>query len=373
MKRIILAPDSFKGGISALEFCNIVKPELEKIFKTSEIISVPIADGGEGSLESLCIAAKGTLHDLSVTGPLGEKVSAKLLFTDSNHAVIEMAQCAGLPLVKGRENPEETTTYGVGELISYAVREGAKNITVSLGGSATNDCGTGMLAALGVRFADGSGNTFVPTGKTLGKIKTISFPDEFEKYKNVRFTAMCDIKNPLLGKFGCAHIFARQKGADDSMISRLESAAASFSKVSAEFLGRDFSSEEGAGAAGGMGFACRAFLNADLKRGIDAVLELCRFDDLAKSADLIITGEGRFDAQSLMGKVIGGISEHRFNADIAVICGKYNPFELPENSGIKYIIPIHEGLELDYAIAHTREYLIAGVSKLINMLGNTRS
>lgn len=368
IKNILISPDSFKGGISSKQFCEIASDEIKRICPEAVVRSVPIADGGEGTLESLAVAVGGKIHNVAAEGPYREAVDAKILFTNKNEAVIEIAQCAGLPLAKDRLNPELTSTVGIGRLIGYAVDNGAKHIILALGGSCTNDCGAGMLTALGIKFLNRDGVEFIPTGKNLGAIVKIEEGKQFGKFRDIAFTAMCDVRNPLYGEYGCSRIFARQKGADDAMIERLESGAIHFAEVSSAFLEKDYSSEAGVGAAGGLGFACRAFLGAELKSGIETILELCDFDSLANKAELIITGEGRFDSQSLMGKVIGGIISHSGKASVAVICGKYLPFDAAGYPNLKYIVPISEGQELAYAIAHEPDNLRYGIKKLFEML-----
>ncbi len=342
--------------------------ELTRLRPTAEVRSLPIADGGEGTLDCLAAAAGGELHTVTVSGPYREPVTAQLLFLDGGRAVIETAQCAGLPLVGERRDPELTTTYGVGELIRFAAEQGAKEIILTLGGSCTNDCGAGMLSALGVRFTDSDGREFVPTGKTLKDVVGISAEGLEPLLKELTFTAMCDVKNPLCGADGCAAVFARQKGADDAMIARLEEGASHFAGRAAAFLGVDLSREEGVGAAGGLGFGCRVFLGASLRSGIGTVLALCDYDRLAAEAELIITGEGRLDRQSLMGKVIGGVISHSGKTPVAVLCGQYLPFDTEGCPTLRYILPISEGQELAYALCHGEENLRAGTRALIGLL-----
>ncbi len=368
VNNILISPDSFKGGISSGQFCEIVSEEIKRFRPEVSVRSVPIADGGEGTLESLAAAVGGDIHKIVTEGPFREPVEAQVLFTKKNEAVIEIAQCAGLPLAKDRLNPEYTSTFGIGRLIGYAVDSGAKHIVLTLGGSCTNDCGAGMLAALGIRFLNCDGENFIPTGKNLGAVAGIEEGERFAKFREVTFTAMCDVRNPLYGEYGCSRIFARQKGADDAMIGRLEAGTAHFAAAAAAFLGKDDSAEAGSGAAGGLGFACRAFLGAELKSGIETVLALCDFDSLANNAELVITGEGRFDSQSLMGKVIGGVISHSGNTPVAVLCGKYLPFDTAECPNLKYIVPVSEGQELSYAIAHEPDNLRCGIRKLFELL-----
>lgn len=367
-RNILIAPDSFKGGVSSVRYCEIVSEEIKKLRPEARVRSLPIADGGEGTLECLKISAGGKSVAVDTIGPYGEPMKAEILFTKVNEAVIETASCAGLPLVYGRMNPEKTTTAGLGRLIGYAVSHGAEHIVLTLGGSCTNDCGAGMLSEMGIIFRDGDGNSFVPTGGTLSRVRSIEKSDEFARYEDISFTAMCDVRNPLYGENGCTHIFARQKGADDAMIGRLEIGVRSFADAASDFLGRDLSSDEGCGAAGGLGFACRAFLDGELKSGIETVLELCGFDRLVAGADLVITGEGRFDHQSLMGKVVGGIVAHSGAVPVAVLSGKYREFDTSGFPNLKYIIPVSEGQELEYAIAHEPENLRRGTDILFSML-----
>lgn len=371
VKSILIAPDSFKGGISSARFCETVADELTKYAPGVAVRSLPISDGGEGMLECLKLAVGGRLYETEVCAPYGDKTPARILFTageDASTAVVEISQCVGLPLVKGRENPERTTTCGIGELVRYAVGLGAENVTFSLGGSCTNDCGAGMLSALGVRFLNTFGEAFVPTGETLSGVTRIKTDGEFDKYRKIRFTAMCDVENPLYGEYGCSNVFARQKGADEAMIKRLEAGVKSFAGVCAEYFGEDLSAESGAGAAGGLGFACRAFLGAELKSGIQTVLDLCGFDRFAAEAELVITGEGSFDEQSLMGKATGGVIARAAPTPVAFLCGCYKPGGAIKYPNLKYIIPINQNQPLEYAIAHTPQNLRAGVQALLKKL-----
>lgn len=290
---ILIAPDSFKGGVSSVRFCEIVSEKIKKLRPEAVVRSLPIADGGEGTLECLKISAGGKSVFADTVGPYGEPMKAEILFTKVNEAVIETASCAGLPLVYGRMDPEKTTTAGLGKLIEYAVGHGAEHIILTLGGSCTNDCGAGMLSGMGIVFRDADGKRFVPTpGGTLGRVKTVEKSAEFAKYADISFTAMCDVRNPLYGDNGCTHIFARQKGADDAMIGRLEAGVKAFSAAVSEALGQDFSQDEGTGAAGGLGFACRAFLDGELKSGIETVLASAALTGLRRRLTLSLPARG---------------------------------------------------------------------------------
>lgn len=267
--------------------------------------SVPIADGGEGTLESLFAAVGGETDRTVTEGPYHETVHAQILFTKKNEAVIEAAQCAGLPLAKDRLNPELTSTVGIGKLIEYAVDNGAKHIILALGGSCTNDCGAGMLTALGIKFLNRDGAEFIPTGKSLGAIVKIEKGERFEKFREIVFTAMCDVKNPLYGEYGCSRVLPGE-GRDNAMIERLELGAIILRKFLLLFSEKIIPPRRASVPAGGLGFACRAFLGAELKSGIETVLELCGFDSLANKAELVITGEGSFDRQSRWARSLGG-------------------------------------------------------------------
>ncbi len=319
MRKILVMPDSFKGTMSSMEACEIIKSAIGAVDQTIEVRNIPIADGGEGSVECFLAAIGGEKVNKVVTGPDNEPIDSFYgLIENGNTAVIEMASCAGLPLTK-LKNPEKTTTYGVGELINLAIAKGVRKIILALGGSATNDCGTGMLAALGVKFFDGKGKEFLPTGGTLSQIKDIDINNLKERLKGVTFTAMCDIDNPLTGERGASYIFSPQKGADKDMVLRLEKNVEDFSSLCKK---RNLCKEinfEGAGAAGGMGFAAKYFLGSDIIMGIEAVLDAVKFDDILTDTDLIISGEGRLDSQTLRGKVVAGIAKRAKEKNVPLI------------------------------------------------------
>lgn len=308
MKKCIVISDSFKGTISSLDICRVANKSIPAFFPDCQVIAVPVADGGEGTVECFVQAIGGETVSLSVSGPYGEPVVATYARKDTL-AVIEMASAAGLPMVEHHMNPEITTTYGVGQLIDHAVSQGCKQILLGLGGSATNDGGCGCAAALGAHFFRRDGTEFIPTGQTLSQIERID-TKEIQKYlTDVHITVMCDVENPLCGPSGAAHVFAPQKGADTAMVERLDQGLNHLQLVIQKDLGLSVAHLSGAGAAGGMGAGCMAFLNAQLKSGIDCVLDVIGFDTLLNETDLVITGEGRIDGQSVQGKVISGIAQ----------------------------------------------------------------
>lgn len=308
MNKCIVISDSFKGTLSSLEICHIAQQSIPSFFPQCQVITVPVADGGEGTVECFIQAIGATSVTASVTGPYGEPVSA-VYARKGQLAVIEMASAAGLPMVGERKNPELTTTYGVGQLISHAVNSGCSEILLGLGGSATNDGGCGCAAALGTRFYTKEGKEFVPTGSTLHLIEHIDSSQTRSLLKDVKVTAMCDVENPLCGPTGAAHVFGPQKGADGPMIKRLDQRLDHLAHIIACDLGISVAQLPGAGAAGGMGAGCIAFLNAELKSGIECVLDTVGFNAMLEGTDLVITGEGRIDSQSIKGKVISGIAK----------------------------------------------------------------
>ena len=320
MLNVLTAPDSFKGTLTAREVCDIIGGAFENTIHDVKITKLPVADGGEGLCSCLYEIVSGRFVPVTVTGVFGEKMSAEYLMLDDGTAVIETASCAGLPLAGENKNPSLALTDGVGEMISHAVSSGAKRILLGLGGSATNDCGTGMAHALGWKFLDKDGNEIRPYGENLALIERIIPP---VKKLAIPVTAACDVENPLYGENGAAYVYAPQKGADENMVRELDAGLRHISGVILRDTGINVSSLPGAGAAGGMGAGVVAFLGGELRRGIDIVFDLLGFDSKAENADIVITGEGRLDSQSLNGKVISGVAARakgRANM-ILTVCG----------------------------------------------------
>ena len=320
MEKILLVPDSFKGTLSSRQVCQVMAGQLRRFFPQAQVKSIPVADGGEGSVEAFLAAAGGERRTRTVTGPFGEPVEAFYgVLGDGRTAVIEMAACAGLPLAEGRLNPERATTYGVGELLLAAKEAGCTKAILGLGGSCTNDGGAGAAAALGAKFTRADGAAFIPTGGTLGEIAALDVSPVAQALQGMELTAMCDIDNPLYGEAGAAAVFAPQKGADAAMVARLDAGLRHLGQVSARCLGRDFSHLPGAGAAGGLGFGMAAFCGAQLRMGIDAVLDAVGFDSLLPGTDMVFTGEGKIDSQRARGKVVSGVAARCRKAGVPVV------------------------------------------------------
>ncbi|WP_428770462.1 glycerate kinase [Treponema sp. HNW] len=325
MKKILLIPDSFKGTMSSARICALMKEAVEDIFPGCETTAIPVADGGEGSVDAFLEAVGGEKIRITVKNPFFEDMEGFYGILNSKTAgaektaVVEMAACAGLPLVLGRLNPRITTTYGAGQLIADAVQKGCKNIIIGLGGSATNDAGCGAAAALGVEFFDKDGKSFVPAGGTLKNIERIDISKALKLLKGCTLTAMCDIDNPLYGTNGAAYIFGPQKGADETAVQELDAGLRHLSDIVKKDLGIDKADFPGAGAAGGMGYGMLSFLGAELKMGIETVLDTTDFDRKLKGADFVFTGEGKIDSQSLRGKVVIGVARRAKKAGVPVI------------------------------------------------------
>ncbi len=336
--KIVLIPDSFKGTLSSVEVCRVLRGCVELRLPGCEVRAIPVADGGEGSVDAFLAALGGEKVHARVAGPFFEPVESFYGLTDGGKtAIVEMAACAGLPLAGERRDPALTTTYGVGELIALAVEGGARKIILGLGGSATNDAGCGAAAALGVRFFDRTGTPFVPTGGTLGEVERIDVSAARERLRGVEITAMCDIDNPMYGENGAAYVFAPQKGAGPEQVRALDAGLRRLAGVMRRELGMDFAELPGAGAAGAMGAGVTAFLGASLQSGIESVLNAVDFDRAAADADLIFTGEGRLDSQSLRGKVVIGVARRAKRLGkrvIAIVGGAEGELEAAYAEGV---------------------------------------
>ncbi len=320
MKKFVLAPDSFKGTLNAQGVCAAMAEGIRRVFPEAEIRSVPVADGGEGTVDAFLTAMEGRKKTVAVEGPFGEPVEAAYALLDGGRtAVVEMASCAGLPLAEGRLNPERAGTCGVGQLMLDAVDSGCRRIILGLGGSCTNDGGSGAAAAAGAKFFRKDGSAFVPRGGDLDQIAKIDLSGLERRFAGVEITAMCDIDNPLFGPAGAACVFAPQKGADPQTVERLDGNLRALDRVVSSVLGRELAEMPGAGAAGGMGFGMAAFFGAALRSGVETVLDAVGFDSLLQGADLAFTGEGSLDSQSVRGKVISGVAKRAAAAGVPLV------------------------------------------------------
>ncbi|HBN84629.1 MAG TPA: glycerate kinase [Clostridiales bacterium] len=320
MNKVILIPDSFKGTMSSSLVCDIMEKVIKEYYPNAEILKIPVADGGEGSVDAFIQATGGTKRFAQVKGPYFDQMESFYgVLEDEKTAVIEMAACAGLPLVGDEKDPSKTTTFGVGQLILEAVKNGAEHIIMGLGGSATNDCGTGAAAACGVTFYDKNKKPFIPVGGTLKSIHMIDATTINPLLKNVTITTMCDIDNPLYGINGAAHIFGPQKGASPAMVEELDKGLRHVSEIVEKDLGIKSENMPGAGAAGGMGYGMHVFFGSTLQMGIETVLDTVNFDELVKNADYIFTGEGKIDSQSIRGKVVIGVARRAKKENVPVI------------------------------------------------------
>ena len=323
--KIIIAPDSYKGSLSAKAVAECIERGIKKIYKKAHIVKIPMADGGEGTVQSLVDGTNGKIIKLKVKGPLLREVDAFYgILGDGKTAIIEMAAASGLPLISNEErNPLKTTTYGTGQLIKSALDMGCRKIIIGIGGSSTNDGGTGMLSALGVKFLDQRGNDIGLGGESLANLYTVDVRDMDPRIKESIIIAACDVDNPLCGLNGAAHIFGPQKGADEKMIEILDENLSNFSEVIKRDLGIEIKDIPGSGAAGGLGGGLLAFFNAKLKRGIDIVIETTNLQENIKDADLVITGEGMIDYQTAFGKTPFGVAKvaQKYNVPVIAIAG----------------------------------------------------
>ncbi|NMY89921.1 glycerate kinase [Pseudomonas oryzihabitans] len=307
--KIVIAPDSFKESLSAAGVASALARGLRQALPTAEILECPLGDGGEGTLDAVLAATGGEVREVRVTGPLGEPVTARWgWLAEQRTAFVEMASASGLELVpKARRDVRVATSHGTGELLRAALDAGAERLVLAIGGSATNDSGAGVLQALGVRLLDGQGQALAPGGAALASLASLDLTDLHPRLAAVEVVIAADVDNPLCGPQGASQIFGPQKGASPEQVRELDAALAHFATVTAATLGRDVSEQPGAGAAGGVGFAALAFLQATFRPGIEVVAELVGLEEALQDADLAVTGEGRLDGQTLRGKTPAGV------------------------------------------------------------------
>lgn len=331
--KIIIAPDKFKNSLTGMAFCDAVEKGIKEKLPKVDIIKLPLADGGDGTIEVVNYYLKGEMITVKVNNPFFQPVIASYLYDKtSKTAFIELAEASGVKLIKPEQlDCKNATTLGTGELIASAIKNGAKTIILGVGGSATNDCGIGMATALGYRFLDKNNEDVKPIGANLSKIVTIDLTRVHQKIKEVTFKIACDVSNPLYGKNGAAYVYGMQKGATANDVKLLDKGLKDFSKVLHTVFNIDVHSVKGAGAAGGMGIASKVFINGTLEPGVKLIKNIAQFDKHIKNADWIITGEGKLDIQTLSGKTIVGVlaSAKAKKIKIAALCGS---IDLSENN-----------------------------------------
>ena len=359
IEKIVIASDSFKGSISSGKVARAAAEAIQEVFPECEIKSLEMADGGEGTLDALCRNVGGTKVACKVQDPLGRTIDAEYALS-GDLAIIEMAKASGLTLIPlALRNPLNTTTFGTGQLITDALAKGCRRFLIGIGGSATNDAGTGMLTALGWRFLDKDVNILPPTGASLEHIASIDDNGRNPLLDDCVFSVACDVDTPFCGPEGAAFVFAPQKGADPDTVQRLDEGMASFSKLIFQATGMDVRDLPGAGATGGLGGALKAFLDAELKPGAELVLETAGFASISEGADLIITGEGRMDAQTSKGKAPYTVLRHAMRLGIPTIAlvGSVSDIDEVKSLGFKDILPINPpGLPLETALLPDTAY-----------------
>lgn len=319
MNKFIVIPDSFKGTMTSSEICAIMENIILRHYPQAEVLCIPVADGGEGSVDAFLKAMGGEKIFVPVQGPYGEIIEGFYGLLPDGTAVVEMAAAAGLPLVGENRHAEKTTTYGVGQLMVAAAQNGCKRLIVGLGGSSTNEGGCGAAAAAGIKFYNAAGEAFIPVGETLKDIAAIDTADLHPALKNIPIVTMCDIDNPLCGPHGASAVFGPQKGADPECVKMLDAGLKHLAEIVSCNLGKEILNLPGSGAAGGMGGGMVAFFDSSLQMGIETVLDAVSFDELLENTALVISGEGKIDQQSLRGKVVIGVARRTKKAGVPLL------------------------------------------------------
>jgi glycerate kinase len=376
MMKIVAAPDSFKGSLSAAEIGEAMEAGILKVFPAAEVVKIPMADGGEGTVSALVAATGGRLERVAVKGPLGETVEAGYgILGGQLTAVIEMAAASGLPLVPaGKRNPLKTTTFGTGQLMRAALEKGCRKLIIGIGGSATTDCGTGMAQALGVRFlrADGTAIDQPMCGELLAEVEKIDLTGLHPLVASSQITAACDVDNPLLGPRGAVRVYSRQKGANDQQLELLEKNMEHSIAVIEETLGRSIRTIPGTGAAGGLGAGLIAFAGATLQPGVELVLEASAFREKIRGAQLIFTGEGRVDFQTAFGKTISGVVKEAARQNIPVIVVAGSVRDEAENlyaAGVSSLFSICPGpMSKEQAMNNTPHLMAKAVERILRAM-----
>ncbi|OXL23025.1 glycerate kinase [Psychrobacter sp. DAB_AL32B] len=346
--KILIAPDSFKESLEALDVCHAIQAGFSQVFPDADYKLLPMADGGEGTSAVLSYVLGGRWKEVRVHDPLMRLISAKYLLLPDATAVIEIAQACGLHLLAVAErNPVIASSYGVGELIADALEEGVKRIIIGLGGSATNDAGLGMLMALGMTFHDSDGNKLSQGGGELANLQRLDATSFHASVLETVFEVACDVTNPLCGELGASAVFGPQKGASPQQVANLDKALSHFASVCEQHGYQNYQEIAGAGAAGGLGYALMTFYNAQLKSGFDTVAEVANLSQHIANADLVITGEGKLDAQTAMGKVAGGISllAKANHTPVIAICGSVDGLKPAQTSQFDVVMPSIQKLD----------------------------
>lgn len=371
--KFLFASDSFKGTLSSLQIAELLTRAAKETFPDCVCTSIETADGGEGTTDAVLSAVHGTRISLTVNGPLWKKTNCYYGQLDENRAIMEMASASGLPLLSESErDPRKTTTYGTGEMIRDALDRGFRDISIAIGGSATNDGGMGCMCALGVRFLDAGGQELTGCGENLIKISTIDISGLDSRIAETTFTVMCDVNNPLCGEHGATFTFGKQKGGTPEILKELEQGMLNYREILLKQFGVDANTVAGAGAAGGLGIALLLFLKATLQSGIETVLNLVDFDSQLKEVSLVVTGEGRTDWQSAFGKVMHGVGTHskKYQIPVVAIVGSMGEgAEKIYESGVDSIITtVNAPMELEEALARAEELYLNAARRLFRML-----
>lgn len=377
--KIVIAIDSFKGSMTSLEAGAAISDGIKKVFPDAQTYIRPIADGGEGTVDALIEGMEGNRQRVSVTGPLQTSVMAEYGIVGEDTAVLEMSAAAGITLVPDElRNPMNTTTFGVGEMIRDAIQKGCRNFIIGIGGSATNDGGVGMLQALGFGMLDEKNEPVSLGGKGLKELRKITIDQVIPELSECRFHIACDVTNPLCGEQGCSAIYGPQKGATEEMISDMDGWLSDYAELAKEVLPDANPEYPGAGAAGGIGFAFQTFLGGELKNGISLVLRETRLEDYIKNADYVITGEGRLDSQTVMGKVPVGVAEiaKKYHIPVLAFAGAVTPEAgLCNKHGIDAFFPIVRGictLEEAMKLENARRNLSDAAEQAFRLIGAVR-
>ncbi len=371
--KLLFASDSFKGSLTSEQTVELLARAAREVFGEIEYSGVPVSDGGEGTVDAVVAAEHGEFITVEVYGPLMERISARYGKLDDSRAVIEMAAASGLPLVpRNMRNPLYTSTYGTGELIRDALDRGFRDISVAIGGSATNDGGMGCARALGVRFLDAGGNELQGTGADLEKVAHIDVSNLDPRIRETKITVMCDVTNPLTGKDGATYTFGAQKGATPEIQQRLEAGMINYRDVIRKEFDIDPDEIRGGGAAGGLGTALMVFLNGEMKSGIDTVLDLINFNERLEGVDLVVTGEGRTDWQSCFGKVMQGVGERSAAKGVVAVglSGSLglNASQIFEHGIESLITSVDAPMPIEEAISRAEELYYLGAVRMFRMV-----